>query len=178
MPPNLRPAVRRVDARGVHAGTFLARSSAAPVEASALACLRNNGASHTSAMPDMAQVHAVLAAYALLVSPPGRDLHGTRPRRRWPPKGRTSRRAATTTAATGSTCRWAGTGGERVKKGDLASAKAAYMQVKPMLGRTATDLTMWFFYPLNGPGRARVLAGGPSPYHSAASAPTSATGST
>jgi hypothetical protein len=49
-------------------------------------------------------------------------------------------------------------GGEQrewVKKGDLAGARA-YVQVKPMLGGTVTDLAMWFFYPFNGPARARV----------------------
>ncbi|RLM98437.1 uncharacterized protein C2845_PM06G23090 [Panicum miliaceum] len=176
----LRPAVRRVDARGVHAGTFLARSSAAPVEASALACLRNNGPSHTSAMPDLAQVHAVLAAYAPLVYlHPGETympssvawffengalLH----QRQQQQKG--SQQAPTPVAADGSNLPQGGDNDgsywldlpvgrdqrERVKKGDLASAKA-YMQVKPMLGGTATDLAMWFFYPINGPARARVL---------------------
>jgi hypothetical protein len=60
----LRPAVRGVDARGVHAGTFLARSSTTPASASMLACLKNTSASYTSCMPDLAQVTAALAAYA------------------------------------------------------------------------------------------------------------------
>ncbi|KAL2330925.1 hypothetical protein Fmac_018506 [Flemingia macrophylla] len=44
---------------------------------------------------------------------------------------------------------------ERVKKGDLASAKS-YAHVKPMLGGTFTDLQIWVFYPFNGPARAKV----------------------
>jgi hypothetical protein len=59
----LRPAVRGVDARGVHAGTFLAQSSTTPARASMLACLKNTNASYTSCMPDLAQVTAALAAY-------------------------------------------------------------------------------------------------------------------
>ena len=55
----------------------------------------------------------------------------------------------------------------------------APVQVKPMLGGMATDLAMWFFYPLNGPARARVLRGLTIPLGGMpASAPTSATGST
>uniref|UniRef100_A0A0D3GSQ3 Uncharacterized protein n=1 Tax=Oryza barthii TaxID=65489 RepID=A0A0D3GSQ3_9ORYZ len=56
----LRPAVRGVDARGVHAGTFvLARSDATAASASALACLKNNGAAYTSCMPDLAQEYDI-----------------------------------------------------------------------------------------------------------------------
>ncbi|RCV17912.1 hypothetical protein SETIT_3G258300v2 [Setaria italica] len=169
----LRPTVRRVDARSVHAGTFLARSSATPVDASALACLKNNGASHTSAMPDLAQVNAVLAAYSPLVY-----LHPDEP---YMPSSvawffengallhRRQQAPTPVVDAGGSNLPQGGdndgsfwldlpAGGEqreRVKKGDLAGARA-YVQVKPMLGGTATDLTMWFFYPFNGPARARV----------------------
>nr|KYP34510.1 hypothetical protein KK1_044515 [Cajanus cajan] len=44
---------------------------------------------------------------------------------------------------------------ERVKKGDLQSAKS-YVHVKPMLGGTFTDIAIWVFYPFNGPSRAKV----------------------
>lgn len=73
----LRPAVRRMDARGVDCGTFLARSNATTLvetETSTLACacLKNNCANYTThtsggAMPDLDQVHAILAAYSPLV---------------------------------------------------------------------------------------------------------------
>ncbi|KAK9153335.1 hypothetical protein Sjap_000815 [Stephania japonica] len=46
-------------------------------------------------------------------------------------------------------------GKEKVKKGDLSSAEA-YFHIKPMLGATFTDLAVWFFYPFNGPARAKV----------------------
>jgi hypothetical protein len=42
-----------------------------------------------------------------------------------------------------------------VKRGDHAGARA-YVQAKPMLGGTATDLVLWLFYPFNGPARAKV----------------------
>lgn len=71
----LRPAFRRIDARGVDSGTILAWSNATPTlvetETSTLACacLKNNSASYTTytsggAMPDLDQVHAILAAYS------------------------------------------------------------------------------------------------------------------
>lgn len=44
---------------------------------------------------------------------------------------------------------------ERVKKGDLQSAEA-YINVKPMLGSTFTDIVFWIFYPFNGPGTAKI----------------------
>ena len=44
---------------------------------------------------------------------------------------------------------------EKVKKGDLADAKL-YVQAKPMLGGTVTDLAVWIFFPFNGPARAKV----------------------
>ncbi|CAH2058047.1 unnamed protein product [Thlaspi arvense] len=46
-------------------------------------------------------------------------------------------------------------GKERVKKGDLQSAKV-YLHIKPMLGATFTDIAIWVFYPFNGPARAKV----------------------
>ncbi|KAL6656835.1 hypothetical protein ACP70R_004615 [Stipagrostis hirtigluma subsp. patula] len=169
----LRPAVRGIDALGVHAGTFMAQSSATPASASAFACLRNNSASYTSCMPDLAQVNAALAAYA-----PQVYLHPDDP---YLPSSVTwffengallyqkSSATPTPVAADGSNLPQGGgnDGGywldlpadgdqrEKVKKGDLAGAKA-YVQAKPMLGGTATDLAMWFFYPFNGPARAKV----------------------
>uniref|UniRef100_A0A0E0QA86 DUF946 domain-containing protein n=1 Tax=Oryza rufipogon TaxID=4529 RepID=A0A0E0QA86_ORYRU len=170
----LRPAVRGVDARGVHAGTFvLARSDATAASASALACLKNNGAAYTSCMPDLAQVNALLAAYA-----PQLFLHPDEP---YLPSSVTwffqngallyqkGSQTPTPVAADGSNLPQGGgnDGGywldlpvdnsqrERVKKGDLPGAKV-YVQAKPMLGATATDLAVWFFYPFNGPARAKV----------------------
>ncbi|KAJ6673582.1 F1C9.34 PROTEIN [Salix viminalis] len=44
---------------------------------------------------------------------------------------------------------------ERVKRGDLQSCHV-YLQIKPMLGATFTDIVAWLFYPFNGPSRAKV----------------------
>ncbi|KAL5098444.1 hypothetical protein RYX36_002771 [Vicia faba] len=44
---------------------------------------------------------------------------------------------------------------ENVKHGNLESAES-YVHVKPMFGGTFTDITMWIFYPFNGPARAKV----------------------
>ncbi|CAL9236868.1 unnamed protein product [Arabidopsis halleri] len=46
-------------------------------------------------------------------------------------------------------------GKERVKKGDLQSTKV-YLHIKPMLGATFTDISIWIFYPFNGPAKAKV----------------------
>ncbi|KAG2646375.1 vacuolar protein sorting-associated protein 62-like [Panicum virgatum] len=169
----LRPAVRGIDARGVHVGTFLAQSSATPAGASTLACLKNNSARHTSSMPDLAQVNSLLAACG-----PHVYLH---PNERYLPSSPTwffekgallyekGSQTPTPVAADGSNLPQGGgnDGGywldlpvdrkqrEEVKKGDLPGAKV-YVQVKPMLGGTATDLVVWIFYPFNGPARAKV----------------------
>lgn len=170
----LRPAVRGIDARGVHAGTFLAQSSATPAGASTtLACLKNNSASYTSSMPDLAQVNSLLEAYA-----PHVYLH---PNESYFPSSVTwffengallyqkGSQTPTPVAADGSNLPQGGgnDGGywldlpvdgnqrENVKKGDLAGAKV-YVQAKPMLGGTVTDLAVWIFYPFNGPARAKV----------------------
>ncbi|KAF8664233.1 hypothetical protein HU200_054774 [Digitaria exilis] len=169
----LRPSVRGIDARGVRVGTFVAQSSRTPSGASVMACLKNNAASHTSSMPDLAQVNSLLAAYA-----PHVYLH---PNEAYLPSTVTwffengallsqkGNQTPTPVAADGSNLPQGGgnDGGywldlpvdsnqrERVKKGDLASAKV-YVQAKPMLGGTVTDLAAWIFYPLNGPARAKV----------------------
>ncbi|KAE9467456.1 hypothetical protein C3L33_00640, partial [Rhododendron williamsianum] len=44
---------------------------------------------------------------------------------------------------------------ERVKKGDLQSSEA-YIHVKPVYGGTYTDITIWIFYPFNGPSAAKL----------------------
>lgn len=44
---------------------------------------------------------------------------------------------------------------ERVKKGDLASAKGL-VHVKPMFGGTFTDMACWIFYTFNGSSTAKV----------------------
>ncbi|CAN6183925.1 unnamed protein product [Urochloa humidicola] len=169
----LRPAFRGIDARGVHAGTFLAQSSVAPASASALACLKNSSASYTSSMPDLSQVNSLLAAYA-----PHVFLH---PNEAYLPSSVTwffengallyqkGSQTPTPVAADGSNLPQGGgnDGGywldlpvdnnqkEKVKRGDLGSAKV-YVQAKPMLGGTVTDLAVWIFYPFNGAARAKV----------------------
>uniref|UniRef100_A0ACD5UKB4 Uncharacterized protein n=1 Tax=Avena sativa TaxID=4498 RepID=A0ACD5UKB4_AVESA len=169
----LRPAVRGIDARGVRAGTFgvSVQSTTAPT---ALACLKNNSGAYTSCMPDLAQLHAILAAYSpqVYLHPNDPYLPSSVP---WYFENGAllyqngSQAAPTPLAADGSNLpQGGGNDGaywldlpadngqrERVKKGDLAGAKA-YVQAKPMLGGTATDLALWFFYPFNGPARAKV----------------------
>ncbi|KAL5197840.1 hypothetical protein ABZP36_001352 [Zizania latifolia] len=169
----LRPAARGIDARGVHTGTFVAQSGATPVSPATLACLKNNSAVYTSCMPDLAQVNAILAAYAPLVFLHPDDPYSLSSVTWFFENGallyQNGSQTPTPVAADGSNLPQGGgnDGGywldlpvdngqkERVKKGDLASAKV-YVQAKPMLGATVTDLAVWFFYPFNGPARAKV----------------------
>ncbi|KAL5980774.1 hypothetical protein ACLOJK_028684 [Asimina triloba] len=44
---------------------------------------------------------------------------------------------------------------ELVKKGNLENSEY-YLNIKPMLGATFTDIAVWVFYPFNGPARAKV----------------------
>lgn len=44
---------------------------------------------------------------------------------------------------------------ERVKKGDLQTG-VGYLHIKPMLGATFTDISIWVFYPFNGAGKAKL----------------------
>lgn len=168
----LRPAVRGIDARGVHAGTFLADTSSPPA-ASALACLKNTSARYTSPMPDLAQVRALLAAYAPQVFLHPDDPYAPSSAPWFFQNGALLYRKDNPTPAPvspdGSNLpQGGGNDGafwldlpadkqekERVRRGDVAGARA-YAQAKPMLGGTATDLVLWLFYPFNGPARAKV----------------------
>ena len=166
----LRPAVRGIDAP---VACTSAPSSPRAARRPTLACLKNNSARYTSSMPDLAQVNSLLAAYA-----PHVYLHPNEP---YLPSSVTwffengallyqkGSQTPTPVAADGSNLPQDGgnNGGywldlpvdskqrEMVKKGDLAGAKV-YVQAKPMLGGTATDLVVWIFYPFNGPARAKV----------------------
>ncbi|KAJ8754976.1 hypothetical protein K2173_015488 [Erythroxylum novogranatense] len=44
---------------------------------------------------------------------------------------------------------------ERIKRGNLKESEV-YLHVKPIFGGTFTDITIWIFYPFNGPAKAKV----------------------
>ncbi|OAY78346.1 hypothetical protein ACMD2_26541, partial [Ananas comosus] len=167
---SLRPSDRGVQARGVCAGTFTAQSNGSP---STLACLKNLSAEFTSAMPNLAQIEALMQAYSPVIY-----LH---PDEQFFPSSVTwffsngallyqkGNPNPTAIAPDGSNLPQGGSNdGEywidlpaddklkaEVKAGDLNTARV-YLHVKPMLGGTFTDLALWIFYPFNGAARAKV----------------------
>ncbi|KAL8495867.1 hypothetical protein ACS0TY_019838 [Phlomoides rotata] len=165
-----RPRNRGVEATGLLTGTFVVQNNGADLD---LPCLKNVDANR-KAMPNGDQINALIQAYsprvyfhpdedyfpssvawffengALLYAkgdesrPVAIDPNGSNL-----PQGGENDDAYWIDLPTDNAER------ERVKKGDLSSAYA-YMHVKPMFGGTFTDIAIWFFYPFNGPGRAKI----------------------
>ncbi|CAJ1958307.1 unnamed protein product [Sphenostylis stenocarpa] len=166
---DVRPSNRGIRAAGVRVGTFVAQTgSPNPL---AIACLKNNNAI-PKYMPNLEQIKAILKVYS-----PTMCLH---PDEQFFPssvewffsngallykKGEESSPVRATEDnlpqdPNNDGAYWLDlpadpTEKERVKKGDLKSAKS-YVHVKPMLGGTFTDVAVWVFYPFNGPARAKV----------------------
>ncbi|XP_073146425.1 hypothetical protein At1g04090 [Henckelia pumila] len=166
-----RPRVRGVEAMGILAGTFVARTNG--VESDVLACLKNADGSR-NAMPNVEQIKALVEAYSLHIyfhpdenyfpssvtwffrngallyakgdesNPVSIDETGSNL-----PQGGGNDGAFWIDLPTDDASK------ERVKKGDLAEA-CAYLHVKPMFGGTFTDIAIWVFYPFNGPAKAKV----------------------
>ncbi|XP_027339090.1 uncharacterized protein LOC113852892 [Abrus precatorius] len=169
---DVRPSNRGIQAPGVPVGTFNAQNGG-NTNPSSIACLKNTN-TLPKYMPNLQQIKAILQVY-----PPSMYLH---PDEEYLPssvnwffsngallykKGQESN--PVTVAPNGTNlpqdpnndgAYWLdlpadATNKERVKKGDLQSAKT-YVHVKPMLGGTFTDIALWVFYPFNGPARAKV----------------------
>uniref|UniRef100_A0ACD5V2E3 Uncharacterized protein n=1 Tax=Avena sativa TaxID=4498 RepID=A0ACD5V2E3_AVESA len=140
----LRPAVRGVDARGVRAGTFGVHVHAILAAYSPQVYLHPDDPYLPSSVPWYFENGAVLYQNGSQAGPTPVAADGSNL-----PQGGGNDGAYWLDLPVDNSQR------ERVKKGDLAGAKA-YVQAKPMLGGTATDLALWFFYPFNGPARAKV----------------------
>ncbi|KAJ8754816.1 hypothetical protein K2173_015328 [Erythroxylum novogranatense] len=167
---SLTPSNRGIQAMGVPTGTFLARNGAGSIS---LVCLKNLG-SNISCMPNPSQIQALFQTYS-----PWIYLH---PDEQYLPssvswyfvngallytKGQESNPIPI--EAGGSNLPQGGSNDdafwidlpvdegskERVKKGDLNDSEV-YLQVKPMLGATFTDIAIWIFYPFNGPAKAKA----------------------
>ncbi|KAK7386826.1 hypothetical protein VNO78_27163 [Psophocarpus tetragonolobus] len=168
---DVRPNNRGIQAPGVRVGTFAAQNGSA--NPPSIACLKNNNGI-SKYMPNLQQIKAILQAYSPIMC-----LH---PDEEYLPssvdwffsngallytKGQESNPVAVTPNGTNlpqdpnnDGAYWLdlpsdAANKERVKKGDLQSAKS-YVHVKPMLGGTFTDFAMWVFYPFNGPSKAKV----------------------
>ena len=169
---DLQPSDRGAQALAVSVGTFVAQNGGAASSLS-LACLKNIS-SNLYAMPNLAQVDALVQAYS-----PWVYLH---PDEQYLPssvswffqngallyqQGEESK--PVNIYPTGSNLPQGGSNDgaywldlpvdakakETVKKGDLQDSMT-YMHIKPMLGATFTDIAIWIFYPFNGPARAKV----------------------
>ncbi|KHN21340.1 hypothetical protein glysoja_026541 [Glycine soja] len=168
---DVRPSNRGIQAPGVRVGTFVAQN--ASLNSPSIACLRNTNAI-PKYMPNLPQIKAILQVYSPVMS-----LH---PDEEFFPssvewffsngallykKGQES--SPVPISPNGANlpqdpnddgAYWVdlpadSTNKDRVKKGDLKSA-ISYVHVKPMLGGTFTDISMWVFYPFNGAARAIV----------------------
>uniref|UniRef100_A0A1J3IJG5 Vacuolar protein sorting-associated protein 62 n=1 Tax=Noccaea caerulescens TaxID=107243 RepID=A0A1J3IJG5_NOCCA len=168
---NLRPTTRGTQATGVSVGTFTYQTqNASPL---ALSCLKNTKFD-LSAMPNGSQIGVLFQTYSPLIY-----FH---PDEEYLPSSvnwyfsngallykRGEESNPVSIESNGSNLPQGGSndgtywldlpvdkkGKERVKKGDLESAKV-YLHIKPMLGATFTDVAIWVFYPFNGPARAKV----------------------
>ncbi|CAK9322427.1 unnamed protein product [Citrullus colocynthis] len=168
---SFRPTKREITATGVSVGTFVALPAGnSPLP---LLCLRNS-ASVTSAMPDVSQISTLFRAYAPLIyfHPKEKFLPSSV---NWyfsngallynksdeskpvpiDPNGTNLPQGGQNDGAFWLDLPVDGGAKEKVKHGDLQSSQV-YLRIKPMIGGTFTDITIWIFYPFNGPATAKV----------------------
>ncbi|CDP14942.1 unnamed protein product [Coffea canephora] len=170
-----RPSGRGIQAQGVGVNTFIVKNGSDDNSTSTtIACLKNNNFSTFSSMPNLQQIEALFQAYspwvffhpketyfpssvnwyfengALLYTkgaesnPVAIQYNGANL-----PQGESNDEAYWLDLPVDKNAK------ERVKKGFLQSAEV-YLQIKPMLGATFTDIAIWIFYPFNGPGTAKL----------------------
>ncbi|XP_054814697.1 hypothetical protein At1g04090-like [Prosopis cineraria] len=170
---NTRPTNRGIQAPGVPVGTFLAQNGGTNGTLS-IACLKNTKLDFSS-MPNLPQAEALMEAYAPLMYL-HRDEKYLPSSVKWYfangallyTRGEESKPVAINES--GSNLPQGGdndgaywidlpedkSNQERVKRGDLQSFQA-YLHIKPMFGATFTDISIWIFYPFNGPSIAKVV---------------------
>ena len=165
----LRPVERGIGALGVPAGTFTAGGG------NTLACLKNNANKDGSNSPGMDEIETLMKTYSPVIHfHPGEKFlpssvawyfeNGARlvkrgeessPVRVDPPEGSNLPIGGSNDGEYWLDLPAEKAEKERVKRGDLASARV-YLHAKAMLGGTRTDLVAWIFYPFNGPAKAKV----------------------
>ena len=166
------PCDRRTQAPGVLVGTFLAQNDEL-VEPPSIACLKTTETS-LSSMPNRRQIEALVQIYSPILYfhpdelflPSSVDWFFTNGALLYK-KGEESEPVSI--HPTGSNLPQGGSNDgaywldlpvdkanrERVKKGDLQSCKS-YIHIKPRFGGTFTDISIWVFFPFNGPSRAKL----------------------
>ncbi|KAI4333224.1 hypothetical protein L6164_018060 [Bauhinia variegata] len=171
---NVRPCKRGTQAAGVHVGTFLAQNGATTNTLS-IACLINKNFETTlPSMPNVHQIQALIQAYSPYIYfhpdeqylPSSVNWYFTNGALLYK-KGEESKPVPIEPNGTNLPQDDNNDGAywldlplheakrERVKKGDLQSC-LSYVHVKSMFGGTFTDISMWVFFPFNGPARAKV----------------------
>ncbi|XP_028799765.1 uncharacterized protein LOC114755064 isoform X2 [Neltuma alba] len=169
---NTRPKIRGIKAAGVPVGTFIAQNGRTDTSLS-IPCLINTKLDF-STMPNLDQAKALIKTYAPLMylHPDEKYLPSsvkwfftngallyTRGKESEPvaidPSGSVLPQGKDNDGAHWIDLPKDETNRERVKRGDLDSFQA-YMHIKPMFGATFTDISIWIFYPFNGPSRAKV----------------------
>ncbi|XXG56412.1 hypothetical protein AAC387_Pa03g3822 [Persea americana] len=167
-----RPINRGTQAMGVQVGSFIVQKGGIAAPPS-IACLRNKG-SNLSAMPSLDQIKTLMDAYApwvyfhpdepclpssvswLLSNGSLLYKQGDANPTSIDPTGSNLPQGGSDDGASWLDLPVDGGNRDRVKRGDLQSLRS-YLHVKPMLGGTFTDIAIWFFYPFNGPARAKIL---------------------
>ncbi|XP_076893117.1 hypothetical protein At1g04090-like [Bidens hawaiensis] len=168
-----RPKDRGVNALSVSTGSFVVQNVGAPADMSQVCCLKNIN-NNLMAMPNLSQVEALIQAYSpIIYFHPDEEYFPSSVN--WffqngallYEKGKESEPRTIQTdgsnlpqGGSNDDSYWLdlpidGSSKERVKKGDLAHS-CAYFHIKHMFGATFTDISLWVFYPFNGPARAKV----------------------
>ncbi|CAI9095102.1 OLC1v1030963C1 [Oldenlandia corymbosa var. corymbosa] len=169
-----RPRVRGIQAQGVRANTFVVKLGDDNDATPSIACLKNNNFRNFSAMPNVKQIEELLQAYSPVIyfHPAEKYFpssvnwyfsNGTLLYSKEAESNPVSMEHSGANLPQGGSndgAHWLDlpideNSKERVKTGDLQSAEA-YLQIKPMLGATFTDISLWIFYPFNGPGTAKL----------------------
>ncbi|CAL5382290.1 unnamed protein product [Camellia sinensis] len=181
---SVRPVNRGTKAFGVSTGTFMVQNSGnEEADSISLACLKNAKSCFLSCMPNLNQIKALVQAYSpyIYFHPSEKylpssvnwffensaRLHHKRKESVGSVKADDSDSVGV--EAGGSNLPQSGSDDgtfwldlpvdkaakNSVKKGDLDEAEA-YLHVKPMFGATFTDITIWLFYPFNGPVKIKL----------------------
>ncbi|XP_071720945.1 hypothetical protein At1g04090-like [Rutidosis leptorrhynchoides] len=168
-----RPKDRGVNALAVPTGSFLVHKGGANADVSLISCLKNTQ-NNLKAMPNYNQIKALIQAYSpriyfhpnekyfpssvnwffenggllyekgkenepRLIQRDGSNL----------PQGGSNDDSFWLDLPTDNSIK------EWVKEGDVTQS-SAYFHIKPMFGATFTDISLWVFYPFNGPARVKV----------------------
>ncbi|CAH9147848.1 unnamed protein product [Cuscuta epithymum] len=169
-----RPQAQGIQAPGVPMGSFSLWTDSNSSSLPQPACLRNRNQNFSSAMPNLAQIKALMEAYSPVIffhpdeaffpssvewffengallytkgkesEPVGIDPNGANL-----PQGGSNDGSYWLDLPTGDADK------EKLKKGNIQNA-SAYIHVKPMFAGTFTDIAVWLFYPFNGAAIAKV----------------------